>query len=562
MRQTRHKPKRTRQAQDISRKATAQNLSWLLENPIFPLSKLDTRDLFIGRLKQISFQTVEMQQAFIRDISALVNCKHLPIELLYNKLQKIYDARNRKHIDYASTPFGAKDLDTFNKLIAIVPRNIAVWNTLILLLQKRDPTLVAQLFNVRFINKLSDTQVSGLVDFSDFKLRALIKLKDKESTLDKERLLLAFDLIRSCDDVFKTPYQLAGVIVDFLQKGYPLIVDKIESACSYQSRWFPIQRVRAWMDAWRVHAYKGQTAEQVSNIRLGYLLAFAAIPFGVLLRNIPAYFWYHLDTFESNESVLLHLASGKNIRKHPQFSFMTKKMAHQFHNMKAGACEPSQIIAYAMIESLTCVSGLGRSLLRFLPRGTLNGEEADVFKQWYEPLRKVIEWFSDFYTSNDFQTTMGYIQHCIYEIPGWSIAGRTYKATLDRARQWLIENRLKQIGGVKSWDGANYGEWNRTIDHTPHTIVQLTNSRDLLEEGQRMSHCVATYAGRCASGACSIWSLRRKDEDDKWESLVTIEVSRDHVVVQQRARFNSNPDGLYLRSIREWAAVVGVEVDR
>lgn len=558
MRQSKHKPKRTRQAQSISRKATSKNLSWLLENPIFPISKLDTRDLFICRLQKISFQKMEVQQAFIRDISVLVNCMHLPMELLYNNLQKIYDSRNKRQVDYSIRSFGAKKMATFNKLISIVPKNIIVWNTLILLLQKREPTLIARLFNTGIINKLSDTQISGLVNFSDFKLQAVIQLMDRAASLNNEKLLLAFDLIHNSDTVYKTPYQLAGVVVDFLQKGYPLILKKIETVASDQSRWFPIQRVSVWMDAWRVHAYKGQTPKQVSNITLGYLLEFADLPFEILLRNIPTYFWCHLDTFESNKSVLLHLARGKNIRQHPRFGFMTKKMAHQFHNLRPAHCEPSQLISCCMIRSLPCSDDLGQSLLRFLPRRGLGGGEGDIFKQWFEPLKKVIGWFSDSDVSTDFQSLMGYVQHCIYETPGWSIAGRSYKATLERAREWIIENRMKQTGGMKTWEGAKYDEWSRSIDRTTYAIVQLTSSRELLEESQRMSHCVSTYANRCVQGSCSIWSLRRQDEDNKWESLVTIEVSRDHVVVQQKARFNQNPKRLYLENIREWGSRVGL----
>lgn len=558
MRQTGHRPKRTRGPQNISRKTTASNLNWLLGNPIFPISKLDTGDLFIGQLKKVSFQNMEMQQAFIRDISALVQCKHLPIDLLYNKLQKIYDSRNKKHIDYSRSPLGAKALATFNKLITIVPRNMVVWNTLILLLRKRDPDLVGKLFGAGFINKLSDAQISGLVDFSDFKLLALVKLKDRETDLDKANLLLAFDLIRSSEAVFKTAHQLAGVVLDFLQKGYPLILKKIGAVGAARSPWFPIQRLSVWMDAWRVHAYKGQTAEQVSNITLGYLLEFAAIPFEILLRNIPTYFWYYLDTFQSNESLLLHLARGKNIRQHPAFGFMTRKMAHQFHNMLAYECEPNQIFSYAMIKSLNCDNDLELRLRHFLPRGILNGGAAEVFKQWYEPLKKINEWFLDHRNDDDFQLLMGYIQHCIHEVPDWSITGRSYKATIERARQWLTENRMKQVGGVKRWEGASYKEWNRLVDSNSYAIVQLTNSRDLLEEGQRMSHCVATYAEKCAQGNCSIWSLRRKNKELNWESLVTIEVSRYDVIVQQRAKFNQNPEGFYLQNIREWGEEVGL----
>ena len=67
-----------------------------------------------------------------------------------------------------------------------------------------------------------------------------------------------------------------------------------------------------------------------------------------------------------------------------------------------------------------------------------------------------------------------------------------------------------------------------------------------------MRHCVASYAGRCAAGICSIWSLKAMVGDLVLERQ-TVKVSRDRVVEQCLGKRNTRPSGEVVEILRRWA---------
>jgi hypothetical protein len=87
-----------------------------------------------------------------------------------------------------------------------------------------------------------------------------------------------------------------------------------------------------------------------------------------------------------------------------------------------------------------------------------------------------------------------------------------------------------------SWEDAERNEWSAT---------ELTSSVELAVEGQVMRHCVASYAGHCASGVSAIVSLCCNGE-----RRVTVEIDpHTRRAVQARGPYNRNP------SVEEQAAL-------
>jgi hypothetical protein len=85
-----------------------------------------------------------------------------------------------------------------------------------------------------------------------------------------------------------------------------------------------------------------------------------------------------------------------------------------------------------------------------------------------------------------------------------------------------------------------------------YEIVQIVEGKELFKEGAAQSHCVYSYAADCLSGECSIWSLR-KIEDDEIKRLVTIELSADRKIEQARRKYNAMPTEEEKSFIRKWA---------
>ena len=70
-----------------------------------------------------------------------------------------------------------------------------------------------------------------------------------------------------------------------------------------------------------------------------------------------------------------------------------------------------------------------------------------------------------------------------------------------------------------------------------YLIRQPTSAKEIINEGQALSHCVGGYADRHVDGKLTIMFLRKKSEPDK--PYYTIEVNNDYKIVQCRGYKNN-----------------------
>ena len=114
----------------------------------------------------------------------------------------------------------------------------------------------------------------------------------------------------------------------------------------------------------------------------------------------------------------------------------------------------------------------------------------------------------------------------------------SYKvAKLREAEQ--VQNFSEAANRMKLFEGES-GKYIFIAPKTP---------RDLIEEGQRMSNCVASYIDRVANGESMVFFMRKKADPE--HSLVTIEV-RDGRLVQVKARFNKRPTAEQEEAAQAW----------
>jgi hypothetical protein len=111
--------------------------------------------------------------------------------------------------------------------------------------------------------------------------------------------------------------------------------------------------------------------------------------------------------------------------------------------------------------------------------------------------------------------------------------------------------------GASGFPGLIHEE-GRGEDARWYEIVELLTSEELVAEGGEMHHCVASYAGSCASGRTSIWSLRKQLETDRVVRQATIEVSNNQRrIVQVRGRRNKFPTRGDLSILVRWGNAGG-----
>jgi hypothetical protein len=114
----------------------------------------------------------------------------------------------------------------------------------------------------------------------------------------------------------------------------------------------------------------------------------------------------------------------------------------------------------------------------------------------------------------------------------FSWKGRSVPAVLERSITY--RRQVERPWSHYKW---NSHAWDWVVDQAPlgrWSFIELTSGEDLFQEGETMHHCVASYAGRCASGYSAIVSVRLDGI-----RRITVEIDpRTKKVMQARGPFN------------------------
>ena len=243
-----------------------------------------------------------------------------------------------------------------------------------------------------------------------------------------------------------------------------------------------------------------------------------------------------------------HIGAGKNIRTADGLPApLTKKMAHAF----LGAPETYPIDAAFRWAQALALGGDERladalretrlarefrddefwlSVIRFFVRNPMldlvhvNPIVDYLWNQRYEPRVEFVD--------RGVARELGPAQ------PNLSMRGRTVATVLREVEQWHRQLGREGSGGRLQWRKSAFGDY-RFVEGTEESrnmriwrIQELLSSQELIAEGRRMHHCVASYAVSCHGGKCSIWSMN-VETDEGIEPLLTIEVGHDTNEIRQ-----------------------------
>ena len=275
--------------------------------------------------------------------------------------------------------------------------------------------------------------------------------------------------------------------------------------------------------------------------------------------------WLRKDLYgPAWRDLFLHIGRGNSPRTGKTPVPLTRLMAHHFlqapaHYSIEGAIRWAQIMVLGGTRELVdaCIA-------------TRLGEHFGNDAFWMS----VIRWFiaHPTFDLNQVGPVVDFIGNvkfgCSYTLgeftpapqPGFSMAGRTPDALLRQMERWhaqLYRDSTAPAYTPETWATAGiHGlRWEARARRvtTAWTIEALPSTGALAREGREMRHCVASYAGWCAAGDCSIWSVKATVGSlvmERW----TVEVNRDRVIVQVRGKFNARAGGEVLDILRRWAA--------
>jgi hypothetical protein len=273
----------------------------------------------------------------------------------------------------------------------------------------------------------------------------------------------------------------------------------------------------------------------------------------------------------------IHVAQGKNIMTAPGFLERypcTKKMAHFFMQAPSnydfkkawrfgqvmamgGTPRLTEAVIGSKLYSGTTLDDFCLSIIRFFIANPML-DLAQV-----GPIVDYI--WNQKYENQTIFVGRGQIEHRGPPQPNFSMTGRTVESLMAQVERWHRQLGKEKKGGDQHWEHSSSKDFefqegsNESRNVKFWRITELLSSRELSSEGRAMHHCVASYAGSCASGRSSIWSLTRQDHTGLFKHL-TIEISGKRLN-QIRGLNNRGPTEKEMSIIKRWVSREGFGVD-
>jgi len=274
--------------------------------------------------------------------------------------------------------------------------------------------------------------------------------------------------------------------------------------------------------------------------------------------------------------LFLHLGKGWNSRKFEELPVPISRKEAIYFSKAPENFNPTEAILWAKIFGYGGEERLVRPIMESrifrcmnARYDNFNASQAKDWEFWETILKFFVE--QPLIDIAVISPICDYIQHVKYEhrnLPrpggGWiyakpenpdfKINGRTLQALVRGMEKWH-----KELGGshkeinLKSWQGFDIPDYEISFgkdeNRKTYTFTQLLSAAALKAEGRIHGHCVAGYAGTCANGRTSIWSMTVSDYAGNFKNLLTIEISPSHQIVQCRGKGNR------LASKHEWQIV-------
>ncbi len=243
--------------------------------------------------------------------------------------------------------------------------------------------------------------------------------------------------------------------------------------------------------------------------------------------------------------------SVRNLSKVPVR--LTKKSAHYFLQAPA-----SYTIEMALRRAQALSFGKDELVAERIACSSLSRNNFAYETFW----ETVIQFFMN-QTMLDFNKMgeiIDYLSDCIQNDAEYSIKGRTITSLTRQSDEWHVQQAIHEVNTreLYTWNPSlNSSFIVRTKQETTakkYRLFELCSSKELIAEGRKMNHCVASYARSCRVKVTSIFSLRCASFLKGQETLATIEVDlRSQTIVQAKARFNKPISAIAKKIMNDWA---------
>jgi PcfJ-like protein len=266
--------------------------------------------------------------------------------------------------------------------------------------------------------------------------------------------------------------------------------------------------------------------------------------------------WFEEPSQKTREHrrLYVHIARGHAIRGFPTPIPLTRAMS-RFFGQAPAHLSVEQAIRWCQVRGLG-----GDAPLADAVAPTHLGNEFRNETYWSGVLKALVVW-PELETALVAPIVEFLRRHPQHAIPKASDRPPAFRQFSARVKNWMVRVGVFHAPPQRSWApqpirSFEYLEPRRHAwSERAWTIHELTDSAELIEEGRELRHCVAAYAGVCAKGTSSIWSLRCHTLTGS-RRVLTIEVNPFHrMIVQARGRRNTWPEPKARALMEEWARV-------
>ncbi|MBA4852577.1 PcfJ domain-containing protein [Emticicia sp. BO119] len=163
-----------------------------------------------------------------------------------------------------------------------------------------------------------------------------------------------------------------------------------------------------------------------------------------------------------------------------------------------------------------------------------------------------------------------YVRHELNENKTYTLKGRTLTSLMRQSDLWhegLTFTKEQKMEKFAVWKPL-FSELFEVIEGVgekanQYKMVELLSNKELMDEGNKMNHCVATYSSYCSKGRTRIVSLRKYQCGFEMERLATIEVNlASGRVVQAKYRFNKPISEKAKSLLTQWVDAQGFRIDK
>lgn len=299
--------------------------------------------------------------------------------------------------------------------------------------------------------------------------------------------------------------------------------DLVSGAETIQAVYNMIQFRTWWLnDLFKWKPKSKQTKQQVKELT-GYLFC---------RYKVPDFFY---QVFYSTNLVhiewFIHLGIGRRVKDLNKMPIqLTQKMGHYF--LQA----PSH---YTIAEALRFaqVRGLGGDE-RIADRIALSwlGNKSYSDEPFWERFMQILVQGGMFNHSKIGELT-DYVREMKRADAGYHLKGRTLQSLLRQSDEW--HKRSSHSATLQYWRSCGIDGYRHEKHDGDIVVEELVSSKELVNEGKAMKHCVASYAYLCVKGRIAIYSFRKYMSGTMLEVLATIEVNLSlRRIVQAKGKMN------------------------